>query len=148
MINIPTELITMLAGGVFSAVTALWSQSQKQRIERDQLLMQRDAALIESVRVAREYGAVNKKFEWTRRTIAIAAVFAVIILPKLAAIFCPDLPIFVGYTQLTGGFLFFTDPHDTTKWKALSGLVVTPLDTHLVAAIIGMYFGGSVVKNA
>ena len=29
----------------------------------------------------------------------------------------------------------------------MSGLVITPLDTNLVGAIVGMYFGGSLVKK-
>ncbi len=35
------------------------------------------------------------------------------------------------------------------KWITLSSnsLVITPLDTNLVSAIIGLYFGGSLVKN-
>ncbi len=27
------------------------------------------------------------------------------------------------------------------------GLVITPLDTHLMSAIVGLYFGGSLVKK-
>jgi hypothetical protein len=34
------------------------------------------------------------------------------------------------------------------EWKQLKGLVITPLDTHLVSAIVGLYFGASIVKNA
>jgi len=30
----------------------------------------------------------------------------------------------------------------------MKGLVITPLDTHLVSAITGLYFGASMVKNA
>ena len=33
------------------------------------------------------------------------------------------------------------------RWVEFYGLVITPLDTNLVAAIIGMYFGGSLVKR-
>ena len=35
------------------------------------------------------------------------------------------------------------------KWVTLSSnsLVITPLDTNLVSAIIGLYFGGSLVKK-
>jgi hypothetical protein len=27
------------------------------------------------------------------------------------------------------------------------GVVITPLDTHLMSAIVGLYFGGSLVKK-
>ena len=36
---------------------------------------------------------------------------------------------------------------ETMRWVAFNGLVITPLDTNLVSAIIGMYFGGSLVKK-
>ena len=46
------------------------------------------------------------------------------------------------------GFLFW-EGKDVLKWEYLSarGLVITPLDTNLVSAIIGLYFGGSLVKK-
>ena len=31
--------------------------------------------------------------------------------------------------------------------KQFFGVVITPLDTHLMSAIIGLYFGGSLVKK-
>ena len=31
--------------------------------------------------------------------------------------------------------------------KEFFGVVITPLDTHLMSAIIGLYFGGSLVKK-
>ena len=33
------------------------------------------------------------------------------------------------------------------EWVTFQGLVITQLDTNLVSAIIGMYFGGSLVKK-
>ena len=38
-------------------------------------------------------------------------------------------------------------PKEVMQSKALQGLVITPLDTNLVGAIVGMYFGGSLVKR-
>jgi len=31
--------------------------------------------------------------------------------------------------------------------KSFAGVVITPLDTHLMSAIVGLYFGGSLVKK-
>ena len=31
--------------------------------------------------------------------------------------------------------------------KAFAGVIITPLDTHLMSAIVGLYFGGSLVKK-
>ena len=68
------------------------------------------------------------------------------VLPKLAVIFFPDLAVTVGYTEFRPGFMFVPEK-ETMRWVAFNGLVITPLDTNLVSAIIGMYFGGSLVKK-
>ena len=31
--------------------------------------------------------------------------------------------------------------------RKFAGVVITPMDTHLMASIIGLYFGGSLVKK-
>ena len=38
---------------------------------------------------------------------------------------------------------------DVMQWVPMAhkGIVITPLDTHLMSAIIGLYFGGSLVKK-
>jgi hypothetical protein len=95
--------------------------------------------------LARRYE--NKGFQVTRRIIALSAVFAVIVWPKVVAVFWPEVPVVVGYTEWNPGFLFFEGSEETT-WQAVKGLVLTPLDTHLLSAIVGLYFGASMVKNA
>lgn len=81
----------------------------------------------------------------TRRAIALLAVFAIIVLPKLLAIFKPEVPIAIGYSQISDGFLFFSSACEKIRWCQFHGLVITPLDTHLLSAIIGLYFGSALV---
>jgi hypothetical protein len=45
------------------------------------------------------------------------------------------------------GFLFFKEGREVFEWITFQGLVITQLDTNLVSAIIGMYFGGSLAKG-
>ena len=45
------------------------------------------------------------------------------------------------------GFMFFREGREVFEWVTFQGLVITQLDTNLVSAIIGMYFGGSLVKK-
>jgi len=45
------------------------------------------------------------------------------------------------------GFWFFKEGREVFEWITFQGLVITQLDTNLVSAIIGMYFGGSLVKK-
>ena len=84
----------------------------------------------------------DKGFQWTRRIIALTAVFAIVVLPKLVAVFSPDVDVTVGYTVFHPGFLFFTSDREAFEWITFKGLVITQLDTNLVSAIIGMYFVG------
>lgn len=141
----PLELITMGASGIFSAVMSLWSQSMKakQKLHEMQIdALKTKAGVIDE---ARRYS--NEGFQFTRRIIALAAVGAIIVWPKVVPVLFPHIAVTVGYTEWDPGFLFFSGSEETT-WRALSGLVLTPLDTHLMSSIVGLYFGASVVKNA
>jgi hypothetical protein len=142
--GIPFEIITMLGSTLLSGFMSIWSQSIKARQAEQKMLIARAEVQIQAFKNAREYD--NTKFQWTRRVIALTAVFSIILLPKLVAIFYPDIVVSVGYTQFKPGFLFVAEK-EVLKWISFTGLVITPLDTNLVAAIVGMYFGGSLVKR-
>ena len=142
--GIPFEIVTMLGSTLLSGFMGIWSQSIKARQDEQKMLIARAGVQIQAFKDAREYG--NSKFQWTRRVIALTAVFSIILLPKLVAIYYPDILVSVGYTQFKPGF-FFVPEKEVLKWISLQGLVITPLDTNLVAAITGMYFGGSLVKR-
>jgi hypothetical protein len=142
--GIPLELITMLGSGLMGGVMTLWSQSMKAKQDAFQRAIDGLSAQSKATDMARRYE--NKGFQVTRRIIALSAVGAVIVWPKIVPVFWPDLQVVVGYTSWSPGFFF--EGEETTQWEALKGLVVTPLDTHLVSAIVGLYFGASIVKNA
>ena len=144
--GIPFELITMLGSGLLSGVMALFSQSQRAKQDAFNRAIEGLAAQSKATNLARRYE--NKGFQITRRIIALSAVGAIIVWPKVIAVFWPEIPVTVGYTEWNPGFLFFTEGTELVKWQALKGLVITPLDTHLLSAIVGLYFGASVVKNA
>jgi len=65
----------------------------------------------------------------------------------LVAVFYPDVGVTVGYTNWRPGFMFFREGREIWQWVTFQGLVITQLDTNLVSAIIGMYFGGSLVRR-
>lgn len=145
LLGIPFELVTMLGSGLMSGVMTLWSQSMKMRQHQHTMALKALAAQSEAVDKARRYE--NSGFQFTRRIIALMAVFAVIVWPKLVPVLWPELIVTVGYTVWNPGFLFFEGSNEVV-WQTAKGLVLTPLDTHLMSAIIGLYFGASVVKNA
>lgn len=143
----PMEIITLLGSGLLTGIMTLWSQSLKAKKQQADIQLALLAKEKEMVDAARQFGAKNPGFSFTRRTLAIMSVFAVIVLPKLAALWGLP-PVTVGYTEFDPGFWFFTEGKDVIKWVTATGFVLTPLDTHFCAAVAGMYFGSSSVKNA
>lgn len=142
----PFEMITMLGSTVLGGVMTIWSQSIKAKQAEQKMLLARADKQAEIFKEAREYE--NTGFQWTRRIIALTAVFAIVVLPKILPLVSPDAHVIVGYTEWKPGFLFF-EGKDVMQWVPMAhkGIVITPLDTNLVAAIIGLYFGGSLVKK-
>ena len=142
----PFEMITMLGSTVLGGVMSIWSQSIKAKQAEQKMLIQRAEVQTEAFKEAREYENVG--FQWTRRIIALTAVFAIVVLPKILPLVTPDAHVIVGYTEFKPGFLFL-EGKDVMKWVPMAhkGIVITPLDTNLVSAIIGLYFGGSLFKK-
>jgi len=142
----PFEMITMLGSTVLGGVMSIWSQSIKAKQAEQKMLLARAEVQTAAFKEAREYENVG--FQWTRRIIALTAIFAIIVLPKILPLVSPDAHVIVGYTEFKPGFLFF-EGKEIMKWVPMAhkGIVITPLDTNLVSAIIGLYFGGSLVKK-
>lgn len=141
----PFEIITMLASTVLGGVMSVWSESRKAKAEAQKLLITRGEFEMKARKAARD--VKDKGFQWTRRIIALTSVFAIVLLPKLVAVYYPDVSVTVGYTNFQPGFWFLKEGRDVFEWITFQGLVITQLDTNLVSAIIGMYFGGSLVKK-
>ena len=143
----PLELITMLGSTILGGVMTIWGQSIKAKAEQNKMLLQRAEFRAGAVKDAREYGRKDTHFAWTRRLIALGAVGAIIVLPKVAAIWYPEIGVVVGYTEIQGGFFnWLFGPGEAVVWKAARGFVITPLDTHIVSAIVGLYFGAGFTK--
>ena len=142
---IPLELITMLGSGALSGVMTLWSKSLDQKNKQWEYLLKTREVETAAIDKARKWDIPAVQF--TRRIIALAAVFSIIVWPKIVPVLWPDIMTVVGWTAWDPGFLFI-EGSDVTRWEYLKGVVITPLDTHLMSAIIGLYFGASVVKNA
>ena len=135
----------MLGSTVLSSVLSIWSQSRKAKADEQKLLITRGEFEMKAIKAARD--VKDKGFQWTRRIIALTAVFAIVLLPKLVAVYYPMVDVTVGYTNWQPGFWFFKDGREVFEWITFQGVVITQLVTNLVSAIIGMYFGGSLVKK-
>jgi hypothetical protein len=145
--GLPIELLTMLFSTVLGGVMTIWGQSIKAKQAQNEMLLQRGEFNAKQVNKAREHGKTDSHFAWTRRLIALSAVFAIIVLPKLVAVWYPEVTVYVGYTEAVGGFSsFFFGEREAVQWVTAQGFVITPLDTHIVAAIVGLYFGAGFTK--
>ena len=142
--GIPFRIITMLGSTLLGGFMSLWSQSIKAKQANQAMLMERAKFQQIAVQSAREYD--NAGFQWTRRIIALTAVFFIIVWPKIVPVFF-DTAIFLTWTEFSRGFLFLIEQKEMLIDRQFAGVVITPMDTHLMSAIIGLYFGGSLVKK-
>ena len=142
--GLPVEMVTMLGSSLLGGFMTIWGQSIKAKQAEQKMLLARGKFQMEEIDKARRYE--NKGFQWTRRIIALTAVFFIIVWPKLAPVFF-DTSVYLTWTEFSRGFLFLIEQKEITMDKEFFGVVITPLDTHLMSAIIGLYFGGSLVKK-
>jgi len=136
----------MLVSTVLGGVLSIMAQKGKDKADEQKMLMQRANFDAKQKDKARD---VQDPFtKSTRRWIALICVVAIIVLPKLAPFIDSSMPIYVGYTEaVMQGWWIFASSTDVTQWKPMTGLVITPLDTHVVSSIVGLYFGGSLVRR-
>ena len=113
----PFEMITMLGSTILGGVMSIWSQSIKAKQAEQKMLLQRAEAQTEAFKEAREYENVG--FQWTRRIIALTAIFAIVVLPKILPLIDPQAQVIVGYTEWNPGFLFF-EGKDVIKWVPMA----------------------------
>ena len=105
----PFEIITMLGSTLLSSLLSIWSQSRKAKEEQQKLLITRGEFDMKARKQSLDHGLKDKGFAWTRRIIALTAIFAIVLLPKLVAVFYPMVAVTVGYTNWNPGFWFFRD---------------------------------------
>ena len=139
---IPLELITMLGSTAIGGALKIWGMSQQAKAQNAQLTLQALSARAKPIADARK--VKDRHTQWTRRVIALSAIGAIIVWPKFAPLL--DVNVVVGWSEFHPGFLWI-EGKESVEWKSMTGLVLTPLDTHLVSAIAGLYFGGSLVGH-
>jgi hypothetical protein len=140
--GLPVEMITMLGSSVLGGVMSIWGQSIKAKQAEQKMLLARGKFQMDEIDKARRYD--NKGFQWTRRIIALTAVFFIIAWPKLVPVFF-DTSVFLTWTEFSRGFLFLIEKKEIVMDKQFFGVVITPLDTHLMSAMRGLEFGTSFV---
>ena len=105
----PFEIITMLGSTLLSSVLSIWSQSRKAKEDQQKLLITRGEFEMKAKKQSLDHGLKDKGFAWTRRIIALVSVLAIVVLPKMVAVFYPAVDVTVGYTNWQPGFWFFKE---------------------------------------
>ena len=143
MFGLPIEAITMILSVLGGAVMKMWSQAQSDKADQQKQLMSRFSASEDSVNSARAYDTPNA--QWIRRFLVISFMGM--------AMFILIAPI-LGYNtvvpvEVTTGFkiLFFDFSDTVTKWVTLEGVVTPEWLPHAIMAVVGMYFGQSIVSR-
>lgn len=134
------ELITFAVSFLARAIQQHIFNSQEIRKKELELLARKNELVAEAQKQIRE------KYDTgllgiTASILAVLAFISIIVLPKLVAVFMPDIAVNFAYLDISKGFLFFTNDVTMMHFKSMEGLVITPMDTNLVAAIAGLYFG-------
>ena len=145
---IPAELITGAVSSILTFTGSIVAMKQKQRAEEQRMLLDKQTA-DEKSRVRAEGGseANQESKRWTRRFIAVTATLSVLVFPMIAPVL--GLNVVTGWTEVTGGFWPFVEPGNHIIWHQIEGGVVTnPFHQHALMAVIGYYFGTSMVENA
>ncbi len=144
---LPIELISMGAGAVTGAVFKFMGMMADNKRLQTKLLLQRFDANSKVMSAIRE-GPKNGRagFQWTRRVIALSVVFSVIVLPKIAAFTSIAPSITYAWEETTTKFLWFGGSV-VQNWTTVNGILISPVDIHATLAIIGLYFGASIVGN-
>lgn len=140
--TIPSELYAMLGSSMVGSSMRLISFIFMARHYERVLALRRSNLQAAMVNRAR----TTSSLQLVRRIIALSAVFFVIVWPKLIAVFCPNIPITIGITKPTRKLFSFCSGIENLTWIQLHGVVITPLDTHLLSAIMGLYFGYTLVN--
>ena len=143
MFGMPIEVVTLLLSVLGGAVMKMWAQAQKDKADQQKMLMQQFSASEDSVAAARSYDTPNA--QWIRRFLVISfmSMAAFILLAPVLG-FKTVVPV-----DVTSGFsfLFFDFKNTVTEWVSLEGMVTPAWLPHAIMAVVGMYFGQSIVAR-
>jgi len=148
----PFEVVTMVGSAAFSGLMSMWSMSIKSKAAQQSALIQSANASANFTQAAREHGLREPRFAVTRQIIALTAVFFIIAFPKIYPIVVlwmglPYEGMVYGWTEFNPSWLPWGSGKEVLVWKEVYGLAITPMDTHLLSAIIGFYFGQSIARH-
>ena len=143
MFGLPMEAITMIGSTLGGAGLKLFAQAQADKAEQQKQLLGRLTASEDSVQNARKYDTPNA--QWIRRFLVVSfmsmAMF-ILIAPILGFKTVVPIDVTTGFS-----FLFFDFKDTVTQFVSLDGMVTPAWLPHAIMAVVGMYFGQSIVAR-
>jgi len=140
------ELLPLVCGGVFGAVTKLFSMGMQNRRDERLGVIEALKAQAGANQAANDMALKSNGFAITRRIIALSITGLVVIL----SLNLTGEGIFVMEEIKTGGSYLF-GIIDTTNikqvWTKLEGAVALPVVLGSFQAIVGCYFGASIAGS-
>jgi uncharacterized protein (DUF2236 family) len=143
MFGLPMEIITMLMSTVGGAVMRMWGQTSADKADQWKMVLEAGRENEAARQSAREFQ--NPNANWIRRFLVVSFMaMAGFIL--LAPLFGQTTTVPV---EVTSGFkfLFLDFTNTVTEYIELNGVVTPEWLGHAILAVVGMYFGSSIVKN-
>jgi len=143
------QLLPLIGGGVFGAVTKLISMKAQNKKEEQQMMMALLSKQKEAISEVNNLAVKNQGFSFARRTIAFS-ITAIIVIIAIIPLFVETFPINVLEKVTTGGEYIFglidtRETHET--WVKLKGAVLVKEVGLSFQAIIGAYFGASIAGS-
>jgi len=131
------ELISLIGGNVTGFVTRLIAS----QIESQQRMLEAQVKKQEVADASADAAAKRGGGVWVRRIIACSILFAVIVAPFILALI--DIPVAVE--KETGGFFSFLI--NKVQYEQVTGFILLPEVRQGMLALLGFYFGSSMVKR-
>ncbi len=141
LFGLPTELVTMLGGGIFSGVMTMWAQAAKDKNEQFNRLIKAQEVQHSFIQDAAK---TDKHFSFTKRVLAIG-----MFLVGAAVIFFPIIsgaPTVIELTSETEG-LFGLFKDKVTEYATVDGFVTPEWVSPTMSAVFGSYFTHSMIKR-
>lgn len=142
---VPPELISMAFGSLSGFVFKFMAQRAKEKAEMLKMALDRQKVSEEAHNAAVQRVSIDGG-KWVRRLIVVSTLFGVIIAPFFLALL--NEPLYVQIVEEKRQFLFgLIGGGKEHFFVRVDGYLMVPEVRQTLTAIVGFYFGSSVVKS-
>lgn len=142
-----TELITFGVSFLARAIQSHMANAQADKAAEREMMYKMTQVQHSAAKDTRQTMLASTLFSITASIIAILATLAIIVLPKIIMLIDPSVIVQFGFYEAKEGFSLLgfipiVPPGTDMEFQTVKGLLITPMDTHLISSIAGIYFGG------